>query len=184
MAAWPSSPARIPIRRFIDHGPNSPARFRPSDGQISCQDVSRALQQRRAHSVAKPGDRISVAGLDVRVVASAGETIKAALPGAGAANPYCAGFKPGEQTMPRPRCPVGNLRPGSESFRNDSSGRSHQEQGVRADVPEQPASAASMCSLGLTPRAGHLEPATPRSRPSSARCHHERWHSQGQPARS
>jgi competence protein ComEC len=33
----------------------------------------------------------------VQVVTSAGETIKAALPGAGAPNPYCASFKPGDK---------------------------------------------------------------------------------------
>jgi competence protein ComEC len=38
----------------------------------------------------------------VRVVTSAGETIKAALPGAGAPNPYCANFKPGDNNAEDP----------------------------------------------------------------------------------
>jgi hypothetical protein len=38
------------------------------------------------HTIAKPGDRIAVAVLGVQVVASGGETIKTALPGAGASN--------------------------------------------------------------------------------------------------
>jgi len=38
----------------------------------------------------------------VLVVTSAGETIKAALPGAGGANPYCASFKPGENNAEDP----------------------------------------------------------------------------------
>jgi hypothetical protein len=38
----------------------------------------------------------------VRVVTAAGETIKAALPGAGAPNPYCASFKPGENNAEDP----------------------------------------------------------------------------------
>jgi hypothetical protein len=50
----------------------------------------------------KPGNKISVAGLDVLVVASAGETIKTALPGAGRANSYCASFKPGENNAEDP----------------------------------------------------------------------------------
>jgi competence protein ComEC len=52
--------------------------------------------------VARPGNKISAAGLDVLVVTSAGETIKAALPGAGRANPYCAGFRPGENNAEDP----------------------------------------------------------------------------------
>ena len=43
---------------------------------------------------ATPGDTIPVAGLKVTVVASAGETIKTALPGAGQPNPLCAEYKP------------------------------------------------------------------------------------------
>src|SRR6185503_18438512 len=40
------------------------------------------------------GDTIPLAGLDVRVVSSAGELTTTALPGAGAANPLCGAFKP------------------------------------------------------------------------------------------
>src|SRR5258705_10444058 len=46
--------------------------------------------------------KIPVAGLDALVVSSAGELIKAALPGAGRANPYCANFKPGEHNAEDP----------------------------------------------------------------------------------
>jgi competence protein ComEC len=91
--------ARIPIRRFIDHGPNTqPA---PAVDEFLAKTYP-ALYSKGSHSVAKPGDKIAVAGLDVRVVASAGETIKAPLPGAGAANPYCASFKPGESNAEDP----------------------------------------------------------------------------------
>lgn len=44
-------------------------------------------------SIVKPGDRIG-GGLDVRVVTSAAEALKAPLPGGGTSNPYCAGFVP------------------------------------------------------------------------------------------
>jgi hypothetical protein len=50
------------------------------------------------------------------VVTSAGETIKAALPGAGGANAYCASFKPGENNA-ETRC---RSEPMSHS---ESSGR-------------------------------------------------------------
>jgi hypothetical protein len=46
------------------------------------------------HTVAKPGDRIALKGVDWRIVASAGEIAKSPLPGAGRANPECANFKP------------------------------------------------------------------------------------------
>jgi len=90
---------RIPIRHFIDHGPNvQPA---PAVDEFLAK-VYPQLYANAKHTVAKPGDRIPIAGLDVQVVASAGETIKAALPGAGAANPYCAGFKPAQSNAEDP----------------------------------------------------------------------------------
>jgi beta-lactamase superfamily II metal-dependent hydrolase len=91
--------ARIPIRNFIDHGPNVQPAAAADD---FLQKTYPQLYAKGKHTVAKPGDKISVAGLDVRVVTSAGETIKAALPGAGEANPYCARFKPGENNAEDP----------------------------------------------------------------------------------
>jgi len=91
--------ARIPIRNFIDHGPNvQPA----AAADEFLAKTYPPLYAKARHSVAKPGDRISIAGLDVVVVTSAGETIKTALPGAGGANPYCASFKPGENNAEDP----------------------------------------------------------------------------------
>jgi hypothetical protein len=52
--------------------------------------------------VAKPGDKIAMAGLDVQVVTSAGETIKTPLAGARQPNPYCASFKPGDNNIEDP----------------------------------------------------------------------------------
>ena len=46
------------------------------------------------HTVAKPGDKIPVAGVDWRVVTSATEVIKTPLQGKASPNPYCAGFTP------------------------------------------------------------------------------------------
>ena len=90
---------RIPIRHFIDHGPNvQPA---PLVDEF-LKTTYPALYGKGRHTVAKPGDKISVAGLNVLVVASAGETIKAALPGVSRTNPYCASFKPGENNAEDP----------------------------------------------------------------------------------
>ena len=88
--------ARIPIRHFIDHGPNvQPA----AAADEFLQKTYPTLYSTAKHTIAKPGDRIPVAGLDWRIVTSAGEAIKTSLPGgpgAGRPNPYCAGFKPQE----------------------------------------------------------------------------------------
>jgi competence protein ComEC len=91
--------ARVPIRNFIDHGPNV------QPGAAADEFLRKTypdLYARAKHTVVKPGNKISVAGLDVLVVASAGETIKTALPGAGRANSYCASFKPGENNAEDP----------------------------------------------------------------------------------
>ena len=83
--------SRIPIRHFIDHGPN----VQPAAATDEfLQKTYPALYARAKHTVAKPGDRIAVDGLDWRVVSAAGEVIKTSLPGAGRPNPYCATYKP------------------------------------------------------------------------------------------
>jgi competence protein ComEC len=91
--------ARTRIRTFIDHGPNvQPA----AAADEFLQKTYPQLYAKANHTVARPGIKLPVAGLDVLVVTSAGETIKAALPGAGGANPYCATFKPGENNAEDP----------------------------------------------------------------------------------
>src|SRR5205809_3580771 len=91
--------ARIPIRSFIDHGPN----VQPGAAADEfLQKTYPQLYAKARRTVARPGDKIPVAGLDMRVVTSAGETINVPLPGAGGANPYCASFKPGENNAEDP----------------------------------------------------------------------------------
>ena len=83
--------SRIPIRQFIDHGGNvQPA----AAADEFLQKVYPTLYAKGTHTIAKPGDKVAVSGLDWRIVASAGEAIKTALPGAGQTNPSCATFKP------------------------------------------------------------------------------------------
>jgi beta-lactamase superfamily II metal-dependent hydrolase len=91
--------ARIPIRNFIDHGPNVQPGAAADD---FLQKTYPQLYAKGKHTVATPGMKISISGLDVLVVTAAGATIKAALPGAGGANPYCASFKPGENNAEDP----------------------------------------------------------------------------------
>ena len=81
---------QIPIKEFIDHGPNT----QPGVGADWERDVYPKLYANAKHTVAKPGDRIALKGVDWRIVAAAGEVVKSPLPGAGKANPECANFKP------------------------------------------------------------------------------------------
>jgi competence protein ComEC len=90
---------RIPIRHFYDHGPNTQPAPGPDD---FLANVYPKLYASAQHTVAKPGDKIAVAGIDVQVVASAGETIKTPVAGAGAPNPYCANFKGGQTNAEDP----------------------------------------------------------------------------------
>ncbi len=61
---------------------------------VFLKDAYPALYGKAKRTIAKPGDRIPIAGLDWRIVTSAGEAIKTPLPGAGQPNPYCAAYKP------------------------------------------------------------------------------------------
>jgi beta-lactamase superfamily II metal-dependent hydrolase len=82
---------RIPIRHFYDHGPNR----QPAPAvDTFLQQTYPGIYAKGTHTVAKPGDRIAVTGLDWRIVTAAGEAIKTPLPGAGKPNPYCAGSTP------------------------------------------------------------------------------------------
>lgn len=91
---------RIPIREFIDHGANvQPA---PATDDF-LQNIYPRLYSKAKHTVAKPGDKIALSGVDVRVVTSAGNTIRMPLAGGGTPNPYCANFKPGENNAEDPQ---------------------------------------------------------------------------------
>src|SRR5216684_6849052 len=72
--------SHITIREFIDHGPNV------QPGALADEFLEKTyppLYAKAKHTVAKPGDKIRLAGLDAQVVTSAGETIKTPLSGAG-----------------------------------------------------------------------------------------------------
>jgi beta-lactamase superfamily II metal-dependent hydrolase len=94
--------SRIPIREFIDHGSNSTDDFGRASADDFLQNSYPKLIAQAKHTVPKPGDHIQMAGVDVLVVAAAGQTLKKALPGAGRANPACAMYKPGENNAEDP----------------------------------------------------------------------------------
>ena len=81
---------RIPIAHFIDHGPN----IQPDGSGARYMARYEELKREARSTVARPGDRIPISGLDIRVVASAGAVIDSPLPGAGQPNPHCSGFSP------------------------------------------------------------------------------------------
>ncbi len=82
---------RIPIRHYIDHGPTVEA------GNEAVRDfyegAYRELYGVARRTVVTPGDSVPLAGVQVQVMASAGEVVDEPLPGAGEPNPYCADFE-------------------------------------------------------------------------------------------
>ncbi len=89
---------QFPVNHFIDHGPNQD----PDGSGAGFEEEYKEIYARATHTAVKAGDTIPMAGLDVRVVASAGETITTPLPGAGGPNPYCASFRPGQNNIEDP----------------------------------------------------------------------------------
>jgi len=92
--------SRIPIKHYIDHGPNRQPNQAIDD---FLKNIYPGLYGKGTHTVAKPGDKITVAGLDIVVVSSAGEVIRNPLPNAGKANPACATFKPTDSNEEDPQ---------------------------------------------------------------------------------
>ena len=79
---------RFPIAHFVDHGPT----VEPKEQVQGFQETYAALYKAAKHTVAKPGDRVPVAGLDWRIVTAGAAATKTALPGAGQPNSECASF--------------------------------------------------------------------------------------------
>src|ERR1700749_4946860 len=68
--------SRVPISEYIDHGPNV------QPGQLAdtfLQNTYPKLYASAKHIVARAGDRIPMPGLEVRVLTSAGQTIRTPL---------------------------------------------------------------------------------------------------------
>jgi competence protein ComEC len=80
---------RMPIKRFYDHGPA--AEGDRAGGQGFMEQYTQ-IHANAVRTIVKPGDKITIPGLDITVVSSAGQVIKSNLPGAGRPNPACAGF--------------------------------------------------------------------------------------------
>ena len=75
----------IPVRNFVDHGP-------PQEQSQLAETIFKAYIGSIGKSkriTVKPGDTIPLKGVQVQVVAAAGETIRSPLAGAGAPNALC-----------------------------------------------------------------------------------------------
>ena len=81
----PQLAARLPIKHFVDHGPNNET----GPAANALFEPYKTAMAKGEHILAKPGDKIPVKGLDVQVLSANGELIKTALKGAGAPNPLC-----------------------------------------------------------------------------------------------
>jgi len=86
----PELAARLPIRNFVDHGPTSEQGERAETMFTPYAQV----RSRGTHMPVKPGDRIPVAGLDVRVLSAGGAVLSVPLGRGGSPNPLCASFTP------------------------------------------------------------------------------------------
>jgi beta-lactamase superfamily II metal-dependent hydrolase len=80
----------IPIRGFIDHGaPHPHASETDSETRDAFALYSTLRSKGARHLEPRPGDQLPLSDLEVTVVSSAGATLRAPLPGAGAMNPTC-----------------------------------------------------------------------------------------------
>ena len=82
--------SRIPIHHYIDHGPTVEDNARV---QAFMNNTYRSLYTAATRTAVEPGNTIPLAGIDVQVMASAGQVIQAPLPGGGQPNPYCSAFE-------------------------------------------------------------------------------------------
>jgi competence protein ComEC len=86
--------ARIPIKTFVDHGPN----VEEALGTPKNYSAYLPVRAKGQHILVKPGDKLPIKGASFQVVSAAAETITKPLPGAGAANPLCADFQSKDET--------------------------------------------------------------------------------------
>ncbi len=95
----PQLASKIPVGTFVDHGENREPGDKPTlDAWQAYQALIAKGGSKRI--IAKPGDDLPIAGMQVKVVSADGALIDKPLPGAGPANPGCdsAPVPPADQT--------------------------------------------------------------------------------------
>jgi len=83
----PQLAAKLPIKNFLDHGPNFEAGKKSADDLFNAYT---AVRDKGHHLVVKPGDRVPIKGLDVEIVSADGNVLTKPLPGAGKPNEFCS----------------------------------------------------------------------------------------------
>jgi beta-lactamase superfamily II metal-dependent hydrolase len=101
----PQLAAKLPIRNFVDHGPTVESGER-ADVLFKAYT---SFREKGNHIAVKPGDTVPLKGVELKVVSSGGEVIGQPMSGAGAANPYCAGFERREEDKTENARSVGTL---------------------------------------------------------------------------
>jgi competence protein ComEC len=81
----------MPLGVFIDHGAPSPeTASNVPDAPAAFAAYEKVRAGGSSHLEPRPGERLPIAGIEATVVSSAGETLRAPLPGAGRPNARCA----------------------------------------------------------------------------------------------
>jgi competence protein ComEC len=86
----------LPIRAFVDHDNVLPEAEQRVAGTQAIFDAYADLRKNARHIIAKPGDRLPMNDVEIRIVSSAGRTILAPLSSAGLARQSSVGAKAGQ----------------------------------------------------------------------------------------
>jgi competence protein ComEC len=84
----PAIASRLPIKTFVDHGPSVETGDQPAPLFLAYE----AVRAKGRHLQVHPGDRVPIAGIDVRVVSANGDLLTTPLPGAGQSNALCSSY--------------------------------------------------------------------------------------------
>ena len=105
VGAVPELAERIPIRTFVDHGPNQ------EETPVATELYENYLQVRAGarHLLVAPGDEVPLEGADLTVVSAAREGLSSPLQGAGEENPLCQSAEPQEEDPSENSSSVGFL---------------------------------------------------------------------------
>jgi len=83
----PQLAAKLPIKNFVDHGPNVEAGRKGPDELFNAYV---AVRDKGNHLLVKPGDRVPIRGIEVQILTADGNVLSKPLPGAGQPNSHCA----------------------------------------------------------------------------------------------
>jgi len=117
VGAVPELAQLIPIRAFVDHAPPTPQAEQQVAGTQAAFERYARVRAKGTHLPLKPGRKLPLTGIEAVIVSAAGETLRAPLPGAGAANPACGASAPAAQEpTENPRSTGIHLRFGRFTF--------------------------------------------------------------------